>query len=135
MKTTHDETYPPTVTVAPPRRPSRRPVAAAAIVVAVLAAGAVGRYSGGAPARSVTTPAASRPEVAALDPAPHTTATQHTAGTSTPTRETAIAGTAGADLTQSQIRLDTEAKLGINLDDFNKAEQDFLIGLAAGGGM
>ena len=34
---------------------------------------------------------------------------------------------------QSQQRLDTEAKLGINLDDFDKAEQDFLISLAAGG--
>ena len=34
---------------------------------------------------------------------------------------------------QSQQRLDAEAKLGINLDDFDKAEQDFLIALAAGG--
>jgi hypothetical protein len=34
---------------------------------------------------------------------------------------------------QSQQRLDAEAKLGINLNDFDKAEQDFLIGLAAGG--
>ena len=34
---------------------------------------------------------------------------------------------------ESQQRLDTEAKLGINLDDFDKAEQDFLIALAAGG--
>ena len=50
-------------------------------------------------------------------------------------RDPAIADTAGAQLTQSQIRLDTEAKLGINLDDFNKAEQDFLIALAAGGGL
>jgi hypothetical protein len=33
---------------------------------------------------------------------------------------------------QSQQRLDAEAKLGINLDDFDKAEQDFLIALAAG---
>ena len=34
---------------------------------------------------------------------------------------------------QSQQRLDAEAKLGINLNDFDKAEQDFLIALAAGG--
>ena len=47
----------------------------------------------------------------------------------------AFAGTAGDELTQSQIRLDTEAKLGIDLDDFNKAEQDFLIALTPGGGM
>ena len=123
MKATHDETYPPTVTVTPPRR-SRRPVAAAAIVVALLAAGAVGRYSGDAPAKSVTTPAA-----------PQTTATQRAAGHRLPRCETDTAGTTGTELTESQIRLDTEAKLGINLDDFNKAEQDFLIALASGGGM
>ncbi len=124
MKATHDETYPPTITVTPSRRRSQRPVAAAAIVVALLAAGAVGRYSGNAPAKSVTTPAA-----------PQTTATQRAAGTSTPTRETDTAGTTRTDLTESQIRLDTEAKLGIHLDDFNKAEQDFLIAVASGGGM
>jgi len=124
MKTTHDETYPPTITATPPRRRSRRSVAAAAIVVALLAAGAVGRYSGDTPAKSVTTPAP-----------PKTTATQRAAGTSTPTRETATAGTTGTELTQSQIRLDTEAKLGINLNDYNKAEQDFLIALASGGGL
>ena len=122
MKATHDETYPPTITVTPPRRPSRRPVAAAAIIVALLAAGAVGRYSGDAPAKNVTTPAA-----------PQTTATQRAAGTSTPTRQTHTAGTTGTELTESQVRLDTEAKLGFNLDDFNTAEQDFLIALAAGG--
>ena len=124
MKTTHDETYPPTIPATPPRRRSCRPVAAAAIIVALLAAGAVGRYSGDAPPKSVTTPAASQ-----------TTATQAAAGTSTPTRETDTAGKTGTEVTQSQIRLDTEAKLGINLDDFNKAEQDFLIALASGGGM
>ncbi len=36
---------------------------------------------------------------------------------------------------QGQSRLDTEAKLDVNLDDFDEAEQDFLIGLSAAGGM
>lgn len=35
---------------------------------------------------------------------------------------------------QQQRRLDAEAKLGIHLDDFDNAEQDFLIGLAESGG-
>jgi len=35
---------------------------------------------------------------------------------------------------QQQRRLDAEATLGVDLDDFNKAEQDFLIGLAESDG-
>ena len=35
---------------------------------------------------------------------------------------------------QRQRRIDAEAKLDINLDDFDRAEQDFLIGLAESGG-
>ena len=35
---------------------------------------------------------------------------------------------------QQQRRLDGEAKLDIDLDDFDQAEQDFLIGLAESGG-
>ena len=35
---------------------------------------------------------------------------------------------------QQQRRLDAEAKLDIHLDDFDNAEQDFLIGLAESGG-
>ena len=35
---------------------------------------------------------------------------------------------------QQQRRLDAEAKLDIDLNDFDKAEQDFLIGLAESGG-
>jgi hypothetical protein len=36
---------------------------------------------------------------------------------------------------QQQRRLDAEVKLDIDLDDFDKAEQDFLIGLAESGGV
>jgi hypothetical protein len=35
---------------------------------------------------------------------------------------------------QQQRRLDSEAKLGVDLDDFDTAEQDFLIGLAESDG-
>ena len=49
----------------------------------------------------------------------------------TPEQQAAAYGNVYAN--QSQQRLDAEAKLGINLDDYDKAEQDFLIALAAAG--
>ena len=69
MEATHDETSPPTVTVAPSSPRSRRPV-----VVPPRSASPSWRprraLLGGAPAICVTTPAASHPEVAVVDGAP-----------------------------------------------------------------
>ena len=121
MKAAHAQVYPPTTDAPSRQRLHRRVFAVAAVVVALLTAGALGRYSGDARANNGQT-RDPHPEVVVPEPSPQTTATPHTTETSTPTRSPA-----------SQIRLDAEAKLGIELDDFNEAEQDFLIALASGG--
>ena len=70
--------------------------------------------------------------VSSPDPATKAYCTDRRGPTARPlTQRAAIYGNVYAN--QSQQRLDAEAKLGINLDDFDKAEQDFLIALAAGG--
>ena len=51
----------------------------------------------------------------------------------TPEQRAAVFG--NVDAIRTQRRLEAEAKLGINLDDFGDAEQTFLIGLAAAGWM
>ena len=112
------------------RAPSRSDPAATRIVVAITIVTGVTTWS----VSQVTTESQARssPQSNVVS-SPNSASKAHIDGVTALTLEQQRAIYGNVYANQSQQRLDTEAKLGVNLDDFDKAEQDFLIALAAAG--
>ncbi len=122
MKEAPSDIYPPTtITGRPPSRPARGSGIAAVIVVAV-AIGAVVGYSAAGRAASQPTPTSVQPQAPTRD--------EQSANTN-PTE--LVSDKRTAPLTDAELTTAAEARLGIDLDDLEPAEQMFLIALSTVG--
>ena len=103
MKATHDETYPPTISETPPLQKSRRFIAAAAIRR---------RRLGGRRGRSLLGRRTREEQHGARYGAPADRDAMDHPDVDTHALNPAVVGTAGADLTQSQLRLGRRVQAG-----------------------